>query len=199
MLVGGRLQENHLLLRLTSQPGLSTRDTILSKTPRKGNQFRPAGLSADCQTRESTLLAGCMAQVSTDVSAEMLEKMTKKEDPSLHTLSAVASSFRDDDPQKEEDEVRKAMLRERNREHARLSRQRKRQRLEQLQDENETLSRDCKAARDECARLRDLLERCDHENARLRSWIDSIIAPRSPVATHAAPPPPPAYAPSYRY
>mmetsp|Transcript_1354 Transcript_1354/g.3472 ORF Transcript_1354/g.3472 Transcript_1354/m.3472 type:complete len:158 (-) Transcript_1354:325-798(-) len=127
-------------------------------------------------------------------------------DPSLRTLSAVASSFRRDDSSDwdgtgstkgggDDDDVRKALLRERNREHARLSRQRKRQRLEQLQDENETLSRDCKAARDECSRLRDLLERCDHENARLRSWIDSIISPRNVTGP---PPPPPSYS-SFRY
>ncbi|KAJ8603238.1 hypothetical protein CTAYLR_003833 [Chrysophaeum taylorii] len=94
----------------------------------------------------------------------------EERDPSLQTLSAVASTFREDS-----DASRKEMLRERNREHARLSRQRKRQRLEQLQTENESLSRDCKVARDECSRLRDMLDRCDHENARLRAWIDSIL------------------------
>mmetsp|Transcript_9381 Transcript_9381/g.14430 ORF Transcript_9381/g.14430 Transcript_9381/m.14430 type:complete len:154 (-) Transcript_9381:362-823(-) len=75
----------------------------------------------------------------------------------------------------EDDECRKKLLRERNRIHARLSRQRKRQRLEALQEENTTLQRDCKKAHEEILRLRGLLEECDNENSRLRAWVDGVM------------------------
>ena len=116
----------------------------------------------------------------------------------LQTLSEVSASFRGEDHLSEEEkgeevsrvpsddggtssssnvdeENRKKMLRERNRVHARLSRQRKRQRLEALQEENDALTRDCKMAREEISRLRGLLEECDYENSRLRAWVDGVM------------------------
>jgi len=132
----------------------------------------------------------------------------------LQTLSEVSASFRGPAEEKQRlmleevapsddgatssssvagEENRKKMLRERNRVHARLSRQRKRQRLDALQEENDNLTRDCKHAREEITRLRGLLEECDYENSRLRAWVDGVMqaqrlpAPSAPPATAAYP------------
>lgn len=73
-----------------------------------------------------------------------------------------------------DDKVRRDLRRERNREHARISRERKRRKVEHLTEENDVLQRERLAALDECCRLRDMLARSEHENARLRQWIDQV-------------------------
>mmetsp|Transcript_13112 Transcript_13112/g.42732 ORF Transcript_13112/g.42732 Transcript_13112/m.42732 type:complete len:132 (+) Transcript_13112:199-594(+) len=121
-------------------------------------------------------------QTLSEVSAsfESTEKhMDAMEEPSDDGATSSSSNV--------DEENRKKMLRERNRVHARLSRQRKRQRLEALQEENDALTRECKMARDEISRLRGLLEECDYENARLRAWVDGVMqAQRLPQTPPAA-------------
>lgn len=93
--------------------------------------------------------------------------------------------------EKEDDKVRKDLRRERNREHARISRERKRRKVEHLTEENDVLQRERLAALDECCRLRDMLARSEHENARLRSWIDSVRyqTTQPPQVPFSMPPP----------
>lgn len=113
------------------------------------------------------------------------------DESSLSVLAEVAPeasvvSNNDDDEQVLE------LKRKRNREHARLSRQRKRQRVEVLQEDNDALRRSNTAVIDENARLRDRLSRAEHEIHRLRSWIEHAAAPYPgaypSVPTSAAPP-----------
>ena len=73
-----------------------------------------------------------------------------------------------------EEKVRKDLRRERNREHARISRERKRRKVETLTEENDTLQRQRMHALEECCRLRDALARSEHENARLQAWINQM-------------------------
>lgn len=99
-----------------------------------------------------------------------------KEEATLEALATVAEKevSPPESEVKTEDKARKDLRRERNREHARISRERKRRKVEHLSEENEVLQRERLAALDECCRLRDLLSRSEHENARLRQWIDTV-------------------------
>ena len=85
----------------------------------------------------------------------------------------------------ESEKMRKDVRRERNREHARISRERKRQKLEHLQEENDALRRKEQVLVDERDRLRERLSTVEHENSQLRTWI------RTNSGDDAEPPPPP--------
>jgi len=69
------------------------------------------------------------------------------------------------------DAKRRDVRRERNREHARISRERKRQKLEHLQEENDALRRKEQVLVDERNRLRVRLDGAEHENAGMRAYI----------------------------
>jgi len=85
---------------------------------------------------------------------------------------------------------RKRRFRERNRVHARLSRLKKKQKVEAILEENEALTREWTSARQEITRLRGLLEECGGENNRLRAWATSVapeaLPPLQPRRTHLA-------------
>ena len=69
------------------------------------------------------------------------------------------------------DARRRDVRRERNREHARISRERKRQKLEHLQEENDALRRKEQVLVDERNRLRMRLDEQERQNAGLRAYI----------------------------
>ena len=83
------------------------------------------------------------------------------------------------------EQQRKDVRRERNRQHARVSRERKRQKLEHLQEENDALRRQEAALMDQRDRINARLLRVEYENRALRAWIQNH-------AGDGAPPPPPA-------
>jgi len=91
---------------------------------------------------------------------------TKEED--------AAEEDSEEESKKDDEKERKNLRRERNREHARISRERKRRKVETLTEENDSLQRERMAALDECCRLRDALARSEHENARLQQWINQM-------------------------
>lgn len=64
------------------------------------------------------------------------------------------------------------LRRSRNREHARLSRERKRKHTEFLQQENAALHQSRNAALHELAQLRELLAQSQFQGERLRQWIE---------------------------
>uniref|UniRef100_A0A7S3JMZ0 BZIP domain-containing protein n=1 Tax=Aureoumbra lagunensis TaxID=44058 RepID=A0A7S3JMZ0_9STRA len=63
--------------------------------------------------------------------------------------------------------------RARNREHARLSRERKRKQMAILEEENESIRRDLDEIQNQRSHLALLLEQSEAENKRLRAWIDT--------------------------
>lgn len=93
----------------------------------------------------------------------------------------LESSHEDDDERPSTSKIE--LRRERNREHARVSRERKRQRIEQLESENMRLRAEIAAIRHERAQMSARLGYIEHENSRLREWT------RSQPQQHFAPPP----------
>ena len=71
------------------------------------------------------------------------------------------------------EQQRKDVRRERNRQHARVSRERKRQKLEHLQEENDALRRQEAALMDQRDRINARLLRVEYENRALRAWIQN--------------------------
>mmetsp|Transcript_37507 Transcript_37507/g.120321 ORF Transcript_37507/g.120321 Transcript_37507/m.120321 type:complete len:105 (+) Transcript_37507:102-416(+) len=67
--------------------------------------------------------------------------------------------------------------RARNREHARLSRERKRKQMEFLEEENTVIRRELQEARNQRNHLSALLSQSEQENTRLRAWIDTVYYP----------------------
>ena len=91
------------------------------------------------------------------------------------------------------DARRRDVRRERNREHARISRERKRQKLEHLQEENDALRRKEQVLVDERNRLRMRLDEQERQNAGLRAYIQRHRHLLGDVAAAVlAPAPPPA-------
>ena len=91
------------------------------------------------------------------------------------------------------DARRRDVRRERNREHARISRERKRQKLEHLQEENDALRRKEQVLVDERNRLRMRLDDQERQNAGLRAYIQRHRHLLGDVAAAVlAPAPPPA-------
>ena len=91
------------------------------------------------------------------------------------------------------DARRRDVRRERNREHARISRERKRQKLEHLQEENDALRRKEQVLVDERNRLRMRLDEQERQNAGLRAYIQRHRHLLGDVAQAVlAPAPPPA-------
>lgn len=89
------------------------------------------------------------------------------------------------------------LRRERNREHARVSRERKRQRIEHLEGENMRLRQEIDAIRHDRAQISARLSYIEHENTRLREWARSQQA-QQPAQAPAQPQPQVANA-SYNY
>ena len=91
------------------------------------------------------------------------------------------------------EQQRKDVRRERNRQHARVSRERKRQKLEHLQEENDALRRKEQVLVDERNRLRMRLDEQERQNAGLRAYIQRHRHLLGDVAAAVlAPAPPPA-------
>ena len=89
------------------------------------------------------------------------------------------------------EQQRKDVRRERNRQHARVSRERKRQKLEHLQEENDALRRKEQVLVDERDRLRERLSAIEHENSQLRTWISKNSDGTTITGSDPLPPPPP--------
>ncbi|KAH8089988.1 hypothetical protein JL720_6284 [Aureococcus anophagefferens] len=104
--------------------------------------------------------------------------------PSDEDSNGGAGAAEDLDPTTLEQQ-RKDVRRERNRQHAGVSRERKRQKLEHLQEENDALRRQEAALMDQRDRINARLLRVEYENRALRAWIQNH-------AGDGAPPPPPA-------
>mmetsp|Transcript_17637 Transcript_17637/g.26517 ORF Transcript_17637/g.26517 Transcript_17637/m.26517 type:complete len:250 (-) Transcript_17637:126-875(-) len=134
--------------------------------------------SGGMRRSESVQLVMALGNMHPDFSPENIDKLSNL--PTMNNSSEDASKNDDDE------QVRKDVRRERNREHARISRERKRKKIELLTKDNETLKKDQAAALEECCRLRDTLTRSEHENARLRAWIEQARYAAQQAAQQAA-------------